>query len=45
MPPPSVRVFGADEQTDVKVDVLRWIRLAELVLREERLLARRAKAE
>ena len=36
MPPPSVRVFGADEQTDVKVDVLRWIRLAELVLREER---------
>lgn len=28
-------VFGADEQKDVEVDVLRWIRLAELVLAEE----------
>lgn len=29
-------VFGADEQTDVDVDLLRWIGLARLVLREER---------
>jgi probable rRNA maturation factor len=32
----AVRVFGADEQTAVTVDVLRWIRLAQLVLDEER---------
>jgi probable rRNA maturation factor len=31
-----VQVFGADEQADIKVDVLRWIQLAQLVLREER---------
>ncbi len=31
-----VQVFGADEQTAVPVDVLRFVRLAELVLREER---------
>ena len=31
-----VQVFGADEQTAVSVDVLRFVRLAELVLREER---------
>jgi len=30
-----VEVFGADEQTVVPVDVLRWIRLARLVLAEE----------
>jgi len=29
-------VFGADEQTDVEVDLLRWIGLARLVLAEER---------
>ncbi len=29
-------VFGADEQAEVPVDVLRWVRLAELVLKEER---------
>lgn len=29
-------VFGADEQSEVKVDVLRWVRLARLVLDEER---------
>lgn len=29
-------VFGSDEQGDVDVDVLRWIDLARLVLREER---------
>lgn len=29
-------VFGADEQAQVDVDVLRWVRLAELVLKEER---------
>jgi probable rRNA maturation factor len=29
-------VFGADEQWDVKVDVLRWVRLARMVLDEER---------
>jgi probable rRNA maturation factor len=32
----TVQVFGADEQHDVDVDVLRWIGLAQLVLREER---------
>ncbi len=30
------RVFGADEQSDVQVDVVRWVRLAGLVLDEER---------
>lgn len=29
-------VFGADEQSEVKVDVLRWVRLARMVLDEER---------
>jgi probable rRNA maturation factor len=29
-------VFGADEQSQVPVDVLRWVRLARLVLAEER---------
>jgi probable rRNA maturation factor len=29
-------VFGADEQSDVEVDVLRWVRLARMVLDEER---------
>jgi probable rRNA maturation factor len=32
----TVRVFGSDEQRDIPVDVLRWVRLAELVLQEER---------
>jgi len=32
----TVRVFGSDEQRDIPVDVLRWVRLAELVLVEER---------
>jgi probable rRNA maturation factor len=32
----TVRVFGSDEQRDIPVDVLRWVRLAELVLEEER---------
>ena len=32
----AVRVFGSDEQHDVDIDVLRWVRLAELVLAEER---------
>ncbi|HZP28616.1 MAG TPA: rRNA maturation RNase YbeY [Acidimicrobiia bacterium] len=32
----TVRVFGSDEQLDIPVDVLRWVRLAELVLTEER---------
>jgi probable rRNA maturation factor len=31
-----IQVFGADEQDAVPVDVLRWVRLAQLVLREER---------
>jgi probable rRNA maturation factor len=31
-----VQIFGADEQDDVPVDVLRWVRLAQLVLDEER---------
>jgi probable rRNA maturation factor len=29
-------VFGADEQSEVEVDVLRWVRLARMVLDEER---------
>ncbi len=29
-------VFGADEQSEVDVDVLRWVRLARVVLDEER---------
>jgi probable rRNA maturation factor len=33
---PRVEVFGADEQVDLPVDVLRWVGLARLVLREER---------
>ena len=33
---PVPQVFGADEQRALPVDVLRWVRLAELVLREER---------
>jgi probable rRNA maturation factor len=32
----SVQVFGADEQDAVPIDVLRWVRLAQLVLDEER---------
>ncbi len=34
--PAPVQVFGADEQADVAVDVLRFVRLAQLVLAEER---------
>ena len=34
--PPPGQVFGADEQSAIAVDVLRWIRLAQLVLQEER---------
>jgi probable rRNA maturation factor len=29
-------VFGTDEQSEVEVDVLRWVRLARLVLDQER---------
>src|SRR5436305_9334668 len=32
----SPTVFGADEQHDVDVDVARWVRLAKLVLDDER---------
>ena len=32
----AASVFGADEQDDVTIDVLRFVRLAQLVLREER---------
>lgn len=35
-PSPPAPVFGADEQDAVPVDVLRFVRLAQLVLREER---------
>ena len=31
----SVDVFAADEQQDVPVDVMRWVRLARMVLDEE----------
>src|SRR4051795_8712968 len=37
---PVPTVFGADEQHDVKVDVPRWVRLAQLVLDEERVIER-----
>jgi probable rRNA maturation factor len=33
-------VFGADEQHDMPVDVPRWVRLAQLVLDEERVIER-----
>jgi probable rRNA maturation factor len=33
----DVDVFGADEQSDVPVDLARWVRLARLVLDEERI--------
>jgi probable rRNA maturation factor len=33
-------VFGADEQRDLPVDVARWVRLAQLVLDEERVTER-----
>ena len=33
-------VFGADEQRDVEVDVERWMRLARLVLVDERVIER-----
>lgn len=36
----SPTVFGADEQHDVAVDVARWVRLAHLVLAEERVTER-----
>jgi probable rRNA maturation factor len=29
-------VFGADEQTEIEVDLLRWVRLARFVLSEEK---------
>lgn len=36
LPPAALQVFGSDEQDAVDVDVLRWLRLAQLVLRAER---------
>ncbi|MFZ4585392.1 MAG: rRNA maturation RNase YbeY [Acidimicrobiia bacterium] len=33
---PRVEVFGADEQTEERVDVLRWVRLARMVLEVQR---------
>ncbi len=32
----AIQVFGADEQDAVAVDVLRWVKLAQLVLDDER---------
>jgi probable rRNA maturation factor len=32
----SPTVFGADEQRDIDIDVARWVRLARLVLNDER---------
>jgi len=37
---PVPTVFGADEQREVPVDVARWVRLAQLVLDEERVTER-----
>jgi probable rRNA maturation factor len=39
VPAGAVQVFGADEQAAVPIDVLRWVRLAQLVLDEERVPA------
>jgi probable rRNA maturation factor len=36
VPTGAVRVLGVDEQAAVPIDVLRWVRLAQLVLDEER---------
>ena len=36
IPRPTPRVHGADEQTAVPVDILRWVALAEHVLQGER---------
>lgn len=33
----GLSVFGADEQSDVPIDVIRWVKLAEFVVSEERL--------
>jgi probable rRNA maturation factor len=33
-------VFGADEQRDVEIDVPRWVRLARMVLEQERVVER-----
>lgn len=33
---PRVEVFGANEQREIDIDVLRWIRLARFVLSEEK---------
>lgn len=33
---PRVEVFGANEQREIEIDVLRWIRLARFVLSEEK---------
>ena len=32
----DVSIFGSDEQNDVVIDVARWVRLARLVVNEER---------
>ncbi len=39
LPSTALQVFGSDEQDAVDVDVLRWLRLARLVLRDERVPA------
>ena len=33
-------VFGADEQRDVAIDIPRWVRLARMVLEQERVVER-----
>ncbi len=35
----AIQVFGADEQDAVSIDVLRWVKLAQLVLDDERVPA------
>jgi probable rRNA maturation factor len=40
VPVETLSVFGADEQHDVAVDMPRWIRLARLVLEQERVAER-----
>lgn len=36
IPRRTPRVHGADEQSDVRIDIMRWVRLAEHVLEQER---------
>jgi probable rRNA maturation factor len=40
VPVETLSVFGADEQREIEVDIPRWVRLARLVLEQERVAER-----